>query len=93
LVDDGDTVKIKISEEQIKSLSVEYIALIWGLSNNGYGRGRELSSEERKKMELEIKEVQSSLPEIKFANSSQSNIAKYCKKVLDLLEQREVNFS
>jgi hypothetical protein len=59
---------------------------------NGYGRGRELSSEERKKIEQEIQEVQASLPEIKFANSNQTDIAKYCKKVLDLLEKREASF-
>jgi GTP-binding protein EngB required for normal cell division/uncharacterized membrane protein len=92
-VDDGDTVISTITEEQIKALSIECIALIWGLSNNGYGRERELSSEERQEIELKVCEAQSSYPEIKFTKSNQTDIAKYCKKILDSIEKREIKSS
>ncbi|TAF01460.1 MAG: hypothetical protein EAZ78_18415 [Oscillatoriales cyanobacterium] len=42
-----DTVNINIEVEQMKPLLlVKGVALIWGLSNNGYGRGRDLTANE-----------------------------------------------
>jgi GTPase SAR1 family protein len=61
-MDDEDTVTIKIDEEQLKTLSGKGLSIIWGLSNNGYGRGRELSVEESKNIEQKVRQVQGVRP-------------------------------
>jgi GTPase SAR1 family protein len=86
-MDDGDTVTIKINEEQLKNLSVKGISIIWGLSNNGYGRGRELSLEEGKYIEQKVRQAQSSCREFNFTKSNKIDILEYCEKILGLLEK------
>ncbi len=84
--DDGDTVTIKIKEEQMQTLSVTGIAIIWGLSNNGYGRERELSSEECKNIEEKVRLKQNSCRQINLASSNKIDILEYCAKILNSLE-------
>ncbi|NJM60130.1 MAG: hypothetical protein HC849_07990 [Oscillatoriales cyanobacterium RU_3_3] len=85
--DDGDTVTIKIDEEQMKTLSVKGIAIIWGLSNNGYGRAKELSSDEGKKIEEKVRLKQASCRQINLACSNKIDILQYCDKIIGLLER------
>lgn len=87
LSDDGDTVNIKINEEQIKTLSVKGIAIIWGLSNNGYGRERKLSYDEGKNIEEKVRLKQDSCRQINLASSNKIDILQYCEKIIDLLER------
>lgn len=89
-MDDEDTVTIKINEEQMKILSVKGIAIIWGLSNNGYGRGRELSSEESKDIEQKVRHAQAACRELSFTNSNKIDILEYCEKILSLLEKESI---
>lgn len=88
--DDGDTVTIRLNDEQMKNLSIKGITIIWGLSNNGYGRGRELSSNESRDIEEQVSRVQASCREINFTNSTKVEIIQYCEKILDLLERESV---
>ncbi len=85
--DDGDTVTIKINEAQMKTLSVKGIAIIWGLSNNGYGRERKLSSDEGKQIEEKVCLKQDSCRQINLASFNKIDILEYCEKILNLLEQ------
>jgi len=85
--DDGDTVTINIDEEQMKTLSIKGIAIIWGLSKNGYGRAKELSSDEGKKIEEKVRLKQASCRQIYLASSNKIDILQYCEKILDLLER------
>ena len=89
-LDDGDTVTIKIDEEQLRILSTKGMATIWGLSNNGYGRGRELSSEESKYIEKEVCQAQASCRELNFTTSNRIDILEYCEKILGLLEKENI---
>lgn len=88
--DDGDTVTISINHEHMNNLSITGITLIWGLSSNGYGRGRELSSTETRDIEEQVRRIQASHREINFANSTKVEIIQYCEKILDLLERESV---
>ena len=87
LSDDGDTVTIKINAEQIKTLSVQGIAIIWGLSKNGYGRARELSSEEGRNIAEKVLLKQASYRQINLASSNKIDILEYCEKIIDLVER------
>ena len=85
--DDGDTVTININEEQMKTLSIKGIAIIFGLSKNGYGRAKELSSNEAKKIEEKVRLKQASCRQINLASSNKIDILQYCEKILELLER------
>lgn len=85
--DDSDTVTIKISEDQMKTLSVKGIAIIWGLSNNGYGRARKLSVEEGRAIEEKVRLKQAAYRQINLASSNKIDILEYCEKILNLLER------
>jgi|GEM_PF-1340038 len=89
-IDNEDTVTIKIDEKQMKALAVKCIAIIWGLSNNGYGRGRDLSSEEIAEIVPNVSATQDLCSEIIFTKSTKTEILEYCEKILTLLEKKYV---
>ncbi|RAM52197.1 MAG: hypothetical protein C6Y22_07740 [Hapalosiphonaceae cyanobacterium JJU2] len=88
--DDNDTVAIKIEIEQIRTLFVTGIAIIWGLSSNGYGRDRELSSVESQQIEQQIKQhidrLRNQCRDINLLHVNKIAIIKYCEKVLESIE-------
>jgi GTPase SAR1 family protein len=87
LSDDSDSITIKLNEEQIKTLSVQGIAIIWGLSKNGYGRAKELSSEEGRNIAEKVLLKQASCRQINLASSNKIEILEYCEKIIELLER------
>lgn len=83
----GDKVTIEIDIEQLKTLLIKGVAIIWGLSNTGYGRGRKLSSDEARQLEEQIWRIQERFKRISLDNSNTSNIREYCEQILDKLEK------
>ncbi|NET08205.1 MAG: GTPase/DUF3482 domain-containing protein [Symploca sp. SIO2B6] len=88
-LDDDDIIKIKLEPEEIEAIVTKGLAVIWGLSNNGYGRGRDLSTEEIKNLEDKIRLLQSKKPQINWLNETQINIANYCDEILESMENNE----
>ena len=84
--DDQDTVNINIELEQMRILLVKGVALIWGLSNNGYGRGRDLTASEGEQIEKKVSQIQNLCPQINLARADKNTIIKHCEKILDQLE-------
>ncbi len=85
--DDGDIVTIKIEPEQMTILLIKGVSIIWGLSNNGYGRGRELSLNESKYIEERVCRIQASCTDTNWHQANKVTIIKYCEKILDLIEK------
>ncbi|NEO97956.1 MAG: DUF3482 domain-containing protein [Symploca sp. SIO2E9] len=88
-LDDHDIIKIKVESEEIEAIVIMGLATIWGLSNNGYGRGRDLSTEEIKNLEDKIRLWQSKKPQINWLNETQVNVANYCDEILEFMENNE----
>ncbi len=84
--DDQDTVNINIEAEQMRTLLVKGVALIWGLSNNGYGRGRDLTASEGEQIEKKVSQIQNLGFQINLAKADKNTIIKHCEKILDQLE-------
>ncbi|MBE9183179.1 glycine zipper family protein [Microcoleus sp. LEGE 07076] len=81
-----DTVNINIQVEQMKILLVKGVALIWGSSNNGYGRGKNLTANEAEQIEKQVSQIQNLCPQINLARADKNTIIKHCEKILDQLE-------
>ncbi len=82
-----DTVNINIEVEQMKTLLVKGVSLIWGLSNNGYGRARDVSANEGEQIEKKVSQIQKNLGfQINLARADKNTIIKHCEKILDQLE-------
>ncbi|MEK0191825.1 GTPase [Microcoleus anatoxicus] len=84
--DEQDTVNINIEAEQMKILLVKGVALIWGSSNNGYGRGKNLTANEAEPIEKKVSQIQNLCPQINLARADKNTIIKHCEKILDQLE-------
>ncbi|WP_341738244.1 GTPase domain-containing protein [Microcoleus sp. CAWBG640] len=85
--EEQDTVNINIEVEQMRTILVKAIALIWGSSNNGYGRGRYLTANEGEQIEKQISIIQPLLgSKINLARADKNTIIKHCEKILDYLE-------
>ncbi|WP_445250191.1 GTPase [Microcoleus sp. OTE_8_concoct_300] len=85
--DDLDTVNINIELEQMRILLVKGVALIWGSSNNGYGRGTALTANEAEQIEKQVSQIQKNLcSQINLARADKNTIIKHCEKILDQLE-------
>ncbi|MBW4495978.1 MAG: 50S ribosome-binding GTPase [Oscillatoria princeps RMCB-10] len=85
--DHGDTVTIEIDIEQLKTLLIKGVAIIWGLSNTGYGREKKLSSDEARQLEEQIWRIQEAFKGIDLGKSNTSTIREYCEQILDKLEK------
>lgn len=82
-----DSVNINIEVEQMKTLLlVKGVALIWGSSNNGYGRGTNLTANEAEPIEKQVSQIQNLCPQINLARADKNTIIKHCEKILDQLE-------
>ncbi|MEG4815992.1 GTPase [Microcoleus sp. K5-D4] len=81
-----DTVNINIEAEQMRTLLVKGVALIWGLSNNSYGRGRDLTASEGEQIEKQVSQIQNLGSQINLARANKNTIIKHCEKILDQLE-------
>jgi GTP-binding protein EngB required for normal cell division len=81
-----DTVNINIEAEQMRILLVKGLALIWGLLNNGYGRGRDLTASEGEQIEKQVSQIQNLGSQINLARANKNTIIKHCEKILDQLE-------
>jgi ribosome biogenesis GTPase A len=84
--DENDIVTFSIEPNQMKSLLITGVSLIWGLSNNGYGREREVSLDESRYLEDLICQIQLSFEEIDLNKADKITIIEYCEKLLDQLE-------
>ncbi|MEA5569538.1 GTPase [Calothrix sp. UHCC 0171] len=82
--DDNDMITLRISEKEIETLIFTGIAIIWGLSNNGYGRDRDLSISESKDIICRIQNL--SHNRINLLNANKVDIIEYSEKILDILE-------
>ncbi|MGL4499122.1 MAG: GTPase [Planktothrix sp.] len=81
--DENDTVTFSIEQNQMKNLLITGVSIIWGLSNNGYGREREVSLDEGKYIEEQMCRLQLSFEEIDFKKANKITIIKHCEKLLD----------
>lgn len=89
-LDDGDDiVKIYMKSTDIENIAIKFIAIIWGLSNNGYGRDRKLSQDEMKQLEEKIRNFGSSYQGSNWKTISPGNVISYCEEVLDKLAASE----
>ncbi|MBE9001683.1 DUF3482 domain-containing protein [Nostoc sp. LEGE 12447] len=89
-LDDGDDiVKIHMESTDIKNITIKFIAIIWGLSNNGYGRERKLSQDEMKNIEDKIKNFDSSYQWSDWKTISPGKVISYCEEILDKLAASE----
>ncbi|MDZ8053976.1 MAG: GTPase [Aulosira sp. ZfuVER01] len=89
-LDDGDDiVKIHMESTDIKNIAIKLIAIIWGLSNNGYGRERKLSQDEMKNIENKILNFASSYQWSDWKTISSGNVISYCEEILDKLAASE----
>ncbi len=84
--DGNDQVSVKLDEEQLKNILTKGIAIIWGLSNKGYGHGRELSAKEAEYIQKQIYNKQKVYPLSNLTNSSEKDISEYSQKILKMLE-------
>lgn len=85
--DEHDTVTIKIEAEEMKSHLVKGVALIWGSSINGYGRGRDLTANEAEQIQKQVSTIQTLLgSQINLARADKNTIIKHCEKILHRLE-------
>lgn len=83
---DNDTVTIRMTSEEIKNVVIECLTTIWGLSINGYGRDRELTEDETKKIEQQIRDITESFCSLNWTDLEKHTIANYCESVLEELE-------
>jgi GTP-binding protein EngB required for normal cell division len=85
--EEEDTVNINIEVEQMRNILVKGVALIWGLSNNGYGRGRDLTAHEGELIQQQVSQIQDLFgSKINLARADKNTIIKHCEKILDHLE-------
>jgi Domain of unknown function (DUF3482) len=84
--DSDDNMTIEINEDQINALSVTGISIIWGLSSNGYGREKELSSDECKKLTERIERLQAS----HLDDDHKMYTTQYYERILTLLEKDSI---
>lgn len=90
VLDDGDDIVIThIESIGIKNIAIQLIAVIWGLSNNGFGRGRKLSQIEIKKLEERIEEFNSLHQKSDWKTLSKNNVIIYCQEIFAFFEAIE----
>lgn len=84
--DDSNDVIIRMQSQEIEGVVTKCLAIIWGLSNNGYGRDRKVSEEEMKNLSNQINALQESSTYIDWTITNEVQIIDYCEKMLDKLE-------
>jgi uncharacterized membrane protein/guanylate kinase len=91
LNDNEDNVKVQVSSEIIRDISASNLALIWGLSNIGFGRGSELSQTEIEEIKKEILDKELLLHDVDWTKLSKEEILIHCQQALDRLKSFDCN--
>lgn len=87
--DTNDIVTIKIESEQVRYLLSECLAYIWGLSNYGFGRGRDLTQKEIEEIRNNIDNlVKSTQPNTNWLRINKNKLIKLCENILNKLERK-----
>ncbi|BAZ40926.1 GTPase Era [Calothrix sp. NIES-4101] len=84
--DENDTVAIKLDNEQLKIILIKGLAIIWGLSSNGYGRAKELTLQESRYIEEDVSSFRTQQNNINLMSANESKIVEFCEKLLNSLE-------
>lgn len=85
-VGDNDHVKIEITSNQIEDYFKEFLATIWGLDHNGYGRNKALSEEEVKILKTNIENIHCNLSSQDWTTIQYRKIIDRCEKIFTQLE-------
>ncbi|MCT7990344.1 GTPase [Laspinema olomoucense] len=85
--DKGDIIMMEMSIEELEHRLITGVAMIWGLSNIGYGSGKPLAEEQSKKIAKEICDaIKSSSSRLDLARANKDTIIGYAQRILNNLE-------
>lgn len=87
-VEVNDSTRMIMKSEQIEVIVQQLLAIIWGLSYNGYGRGQELSESEINNLKDDIKNLFSQQNKLNWLKSNHAAMTDFCIKIMDELEKR-----
>jgi ribosome biogenesis GTPase A len=86
-VDNNDRVELKLKSNQIEDWFKGFLATVWGLDHNGFGRNKALSEAEVETLTANINKIYSNLPSQDWATIQHRKIIEYCEKIFTQLEK------
>jgi predicted HTH domain antitoxin len=88
-LDEDDNVEVGVESEELRDIVAANLAAVWGLSNVGFGRGRELAQGEIETIKNEILSSEILPSDINWITVDEPVVIDYCEKVLKALEELE----